>query len=84
MAEHPKSKSTGGFYRADGSPCSWVTCILSFAEPRVAGEDPAVAVLQHRLLHHLHLLLPVDDPGRNLQVGRRIQVGLVVLLERCP
>ena len=25
MAEHPKSESTGGFYRADGTPCTILT-----------------------------------------------------------
>ena len=45
MVEHPKSKSTGGFYRADGSPCTYVSPSL-FDEARyllldVGGEKVA-------------------------------------------
>ena len=44
----------------------------TISEPRVAGQDRPVALLQPRLLHHLHLLLPVDDSGRHLKVGGRL------------
>ena len=39
MAEHPKSKSTGGFYQADVSPCikARATDRLTFCEVDVRG-----------------------------------------------
>ena len=53
--------STGGWEQREWSPCKYraqfsaVAYKPAISEPRVAGQDLPVALLQRRLLHHLNL-----------------------------
>ena len=78
MAEHPKSKSTGGFNHPDGSLCSTQFIItylhgdgLDESVVLVHGEDVEAGVAAHVL---------VDDERARLLQRARVRVGVEGLL----
>ena len=62
MVEHPKSQSTGGFYRSDGSPCKLCIVPGKVTVDEGLGEDLALGDVVELLLQDVLLdLLKVLD-----------------------
>ena len=69
MAEHLKSKSTGGFHQGDGSPCTsfksevFLTCPLNFLDhSQVETVAPTDRVLSAPTFRHNGYAVPQSQP----------------------